>query len=374
MLITLDVASSQVSIELNEITTVVDFSTITADVSWTSNKKIAIVLDNIDAETSTNLRISLNESSFLRNITHHIETQRDNVNDYYNERNTYKLWRLLDGDSESDIELDIQNIESQRYALESIKTEYLANEDASLADHLAKMQANTDRAEKEKQLNTAQYNYDSTIIILSGYDSGNGLLIGAFSEYLPLDLQGYVSTYVSDQMAINELLVSANLKTDEINRFIGLKANLEQRIANLDPEDPNYAGDLAALEAQVDDAQGGIDAASNDLDVINFNLNAARATLKVDEAPVLTGLQQFRDDQLALIETYTSELADMPYYENLGAAPEKTEIGTVVSTEMRKLLAAVNDESKPQITLRNVSRELVYQSYERRGVSLNTDE
>lgn len=371
MIITLDLAAEQVSVELDATTTVIDFATIAAQGGWTKDKVISMTLDNIDPETALNVTMTCDETAFLRNIINHIAQQRGSEDDYYNDRNIYKLWRLLDGDTDADIEADLQNIESQRMLLEQGKTDHLQAVDVVLAEHLDKMAANTARAAKEKQLNDAQYNYDSVVIILSGYDSGNGFLIGAFAEFLPGDLQDDLNIYIGDQIAVNELVVAAAAKTDDMNRFIALIAWLEQQIANLDPGDPNYAADLAALEAQVVTAEGNRDAASNDLDVINTNLATARATLKVDEVPVFQGLETFRDDQLALVTTYTDELADMPYYEDLGDAPAKAEVAVVNSEEMRRMIFAVSDATKPNINLRNVSPELVYQAYDRRGESIN---
>lgn len=367
MIITLDLIASQVSIDYDSVITVIDFTTISASDIWTSQQMISVTLDNVDPDTMENITMSFEHGTFLRNIVHHIASQRSSESDYYNERNIYKLWRLLNGETNADIEPDLQNIESQRMALESAKSAYRDAEDAVITEHVAKMDANTARAEKEAQLNAAQYNYDSLVIILSGYDSQQTLTIGAFVDYLPAGLQSLYTTYSNSQFAVNALVVSASAKTDELNKYVAVKAYIDHQIDILDPEDPNYASKLAALEAQTVTNDGNIDASSNDLDAINFNLNTARGQLKIDEAPFVSGLQEFRDEQLALVTTYTAELVDMPYYENLGAAPEKTELPSVVSEEMRRMLYAVSDEAKPNINLRNVSPELVYQAYDRRG-------
>lgn len=77
----------------------------------------------INLQLSEKTSMSLSRDSFLDNLCHHDADERGHPNDYDNEKAIYTIYRLLEGDTLSDIEDDIANIEKQKSLLKAKKKE-----------------------------------------------------------------------------------------------------------------------------------------------------------------------------------------------------------------------------------------------------------
>lgn len=334
----------------------VTFDSIKESAPWKSDGMVTISYRNeLDQECFT----SFSKRSFLDNIAHHLPEQRSKPEDYEQDVLTYKLYRLLEGESEESIDSEVANVYSQRLKLETRKDDYKKTVNKSIVEFMKKKKAVMDRNAVLNDISRLVVDTLECVRVVSHFEETGELLMireDLLQRENMVDVWKMFSDVNSEHVKYSVLLQEAedNLKFN--------KSLLDADRASLEVAKEE---DKEKFEQGIERAGRMVVKYTDEVATLNDRLKALTENRRELEKSVVEVLKEIRVLAQNQFELLKEKIASMPDYPDLGEAPDDIEdMGFVVSEEMKKMIAAANSKDMPEVTLKNMTPELAKSAFE----------
>lgn len=331
------------------------FSDILKSEPW---KEIGVVTINYYDGLGKKITTSFARNSFLDNITYHLPEHRDKVSDYEQDVLVYKLYRLLDGEDESSIDEGIDNIYQQRVSLEERKNAFKQEVSDVISDFVSKKEANEAREIKRGEMGFVMSQVIECIRTVDEYERTGEL------PNIRQDIRSKESMF---DVLENYSLVNADIRSTDIAI---LKKNEELEIkrealncdkARLEEDDGKEAEKIQSLINSSGDA---INTLTEELTVLardKDNLTERRLSVERDIIEKVKEVAVLSQERFKGLKARVDE---MPHYKDLPEIPELPAPPLSVPKEMQKMILVSQNESMPEVSLKNMTPELAKSALE----------
>lgn len=360
-MISVDYLNSQFTYTFNGYNTIIDFSDVTSSYSWTTLGIITITL--ISGEIT-----SLNRNGFIDTIKATNRDSSGNIDAYDENKTLYKLYRVLDGLSESEADAEIANLEAIRDSVDGDLTSNKATNDTAISDWGSQVDANSSRAVAGVAIASLTATIDTKNTIVT-YFTDNHTLLPNVWDYADTTITTIKETYYDPLI---EDIIQVQIEKDGVSKYYdqmqGFDPNffplnnstiitaasdfntalsniklLTAQIDNLNPDDPNYSSDEATLNASLTTNRSNLSSAKSILDnELDGLLTDKRDSLFSIASQIIAQVNlQITSDQSSLA-SMTTAFEAMPNY-NPDPVPTKILFDDIRGLDMKKMFYIVND-------------------------------
>ena len=207
-MISVDYLNSQFTQTFNGYNTIIDFSDVTSSYSWTTLGIITITL--ISGEIT-----SLNRNGFIDTIKATNRDSSGNIDAYDENKTLYKLYRVLDGLSESEADAEIANLEAIRDSVDGDLTSNKATNDTAISDWGSQVDANSSRAVAGVAIASLTATIDTKNTIVT-YFTDNHTLLPNVWDYADTTITTIKETYYDPLI---EDIIQVQIEKDGVSKY-----------------------------------------------------------------------------------------------------------------------------------------------------------
>lgn len=334
----------------------VSFDSIKESIPWKTSGVVTVSYKN---PLGQDCFTSISSSSFLENIAHHLPEHRDRATDYEQDVLAYKIYRLLQGETEEAIDAEVKNVYEQRVRLEERKKSHKKKVNESLVRFMEKKKAVMDRSDVLSEINSVVADTLECVRVITHFED-TGELLRIREDLTQRERMSEVWKMLTD------------LDADNVKYSIQLQEAKENLAFNQEALNADRDSLEVAKDHEKDKFQNGIERAgrmvqkyTDEVDTYQAQVNDITEKRRDLERSVVEVLKEIAVVSKNKFDELSEKVSKMPDYPDLGDAPDDVpEMGFIVSEEMNKMVAAAKDKDIPEVNLRNMTPELAKSALE----------